>query len=47
MYPCRLQSFLKLFREKKKQIREFAKINYTYFNELESIMQLFNFCAGI
>lgn len=47
MYPCRLQSFLKLFPEKKKQIRGFAKTNYTYFNELESVMQLFNFCAGI
>lgn len=47
MYPCRLQSFLKLFPEKKKQIRGFAKTNYTYFNEHESVLQLFNFCAGI
>lgn len=45
IYPSRLSSFIKLFPEKKKSIREYAKKHNTDFKNKLSLMDLFLFCA--
>lgn len=46
VYPAGTSAFVRLFPDRKKEIRSFVKENRTDFDDKLSLVQLFLFCAG-
>lgn len=45
LYPARLSSFVKLFPEKKKDVRSWSREQGTDFNDKISLIDLFYYCT--
>lgn len=47
IYPVKLKSFLKVFPASKSAIKDYVRTYHTYFNERESVLNLFNYCVKL
>ena len=46
VYSAKLSSFVKVFPDRKKEIRSFVKEHRTDFNDKQDLADLFFFCIG-
>ena len=47
IYPAGLKSFQKVFPASKSAIKDYVRTYHTYFNERESVLNLFNYCVKL